>query len=166
MVPEMEFFFWPIKCAHVVLILLFLSMLRAGHRKRELFILCSLQTTVYYSPSMFPHRLLSPSSKRKKMEHKNKRSYASVLVSNSQKKPSSTTTQSPVTTRSSMPSSSSTLSSKAAHFSHQFNSFSIIYTCLLAYKKLTVIFFLCPLRSPTSKDFINRTCSCGKIFFN
>ena len=108
----------------------------------------------------------TPSAKRKKMEHKNKRSYASVLVSNSQKKPSSTTTQSPVTTRSSMPSSSSTLSSKAAHFSHQFNSFSIIYTCLLAYKKLTVIFFLCPLRSPTSKDFINRTCSCGKIFFN
>ena len=108
----------------------------------------------------------TPSAKRKKMERKNKRSYASVLVSNSQKKPSSTTTQSPVTTRSSMPSSSSTLSSKAAHFSHQFNSFSIIYTCLLAYKKLTVIFFLCPLRSPTSKDFINRTCSCGKIFFN
>ena len=108
----------------------------------------------------------TPSAKRKKMEHKNKRSYASVLVSNSQKKPSSTTTQSPVTTRSSMPSSSSTLSSKAAHFSHQFNSFSIIYTRLLAYKKLTVIFFLCPLRSPTSKDFINRTCSCGKIFFN
>ena len=51
---------------------------------------------------------------------------------------------------------------KQARFTHRFNFFSIIYTCLLAYKKLTVIFFLFLHRS--TKDFIDRTCSCGKIF--